>query len=335
MTNSKINVPELVLAAEERIRPYIRQTILEPAPFYSADSGAQVFFKCENLQHTGSFKVRGALSKTLALSEAERARGIVTASTGNHGAAVAYSLNQVGASGIVFVPEIASASKVEAIQRLGAEVRYFGSDLAETEVYARQFAREHGAAYIPPYNDPQVLGGQGTIGLELSRQLESVDAVFASVGGGGLIAGIAGYLKHIFPKVRVFGCSPENSQVMAELVRAGRILDLPSLPTLSDGTAGGIEAGSITFPLCRDLVDKYISVSEAEIGANLRQFIATQHMLIEGSAAVTVAGFRKTATSKKMGEWLAGKNVVIVLCGANIGLEPLKEVLSSDEDLDV
>ena len=335
MIEKEINVPKLVLAAEERIRPYIRQTILEPGPLYSAGSGAQVFFKCENLQHTGSFKVRGALSKVLALSEKERAQGIVTASTGNHGAAVAYSLNQVGASGIVFVPEIASASKVDAIQRLGAQVRYFGSDSAETEVYARQFAREHGAAYIPPYNDPQVLGGQGTIGLELSRQLESVEAVFVSVGGGGLIAGIAGYLKHIFPQVRVFGCSPENSQVMAESVRAGRILDLPSLPTLSDGTAGGIEAGSITFPLCRDLVDEYISVSEAEIGANLRQFLSTQHMLIEGSAAVAVAGFMKTASSKKMVEWLAGKNVVIVLCGANIGLELLKEVLSSDEDPDV
>ncbi len=332
MTEIGINVPELVLAAEQRVRPYIRQTFLEPAPFYGQSSAARVFFKCENLQHTGSFKVRGALSKILSLSQVERERGIVTASTGNHGAAVAHSLNQVGASGIVFVPEIASNSKVEAIQRLGAEVRYFGTDSAETEVYARQYALELGATYIPPYNDPQVLGGQGTIGLELSRQLESVDAVFISVGGGGLIAGIAGYLKNIFPQVQVFGCSPENSQVMAQSVRAGHILDLPSLPTLSDGTAGGIEAGSITFPLCRDLVDEWVSVSETEIAANLRQFMSTQHMLIEGSAAVAIAGFRKVAASKKMGGWLAGKNVVILLCGANIGLDQLKEVLSSNED---
>ncbi len=327
--------PSLVLAAEERIRSYIRQTILEPAPFYSAGSGTRVFFKCENLQHTGSFKARGALSKILALSEKERTRGIVTASTGNHGAAVAYSLNQVGASGIVFVPDIASASKVNAIQRLGAEVQTFGSDSAETEVYARQYALDQGAAYIPPYNDPQVLGGQGTIGLELSRQLESVEAVFVSVGGGGLIAGIAGYLKHVFPQVRVFGCSPENSQVMAESVRAGRILDLPSLPTLSDGTAGGVEAGSITFPLCRDLVDEYISVSETEIRTNLQQFMSNQHMLIEGSAAVAIAGFQKAVASKKIRDPLMGKNIVILLCGANIGLEQLKEVLSSNEDPDV
>ena len=332
MAEIEINVPKLVLSAEKRIRSYIRQTILEPAPFYSADSGAQVFFKCENLQHTGSFKVRGALSKILALSQVERERGIVTASTGNHGAAVAYSLNQVGAAGIVFVPEIASGSKVKAIQRLGAEVRYYGTDSAETEIFARQYALEHGATYIPPYNDPQVLGGQGTIGLELSRQLESVDAVFVSVGGGGLIAGIAGYLKNTFPHMQVFGCSPENSQVMAQSVRAGRILGLPSLPTLSDGTAGGIEAGSITFPLCRDLIDEWVSVSETEIAANLREFMSTQHMLIEGSAAVAIAGFKKVAASKKMDGWLAGKNVVILLCGANIGLDQIKEVLSSNED---
>lgn len=335
MSETKFHVPDLVLAAEERIRPYIRQTILESSPLYSAESGTQVFFKCENLQHTGSFKTRGALSKILALSEIEKERGIVTASTGNHGAAVAYSLKQVGASGVVFVPKIASASKVKAIQRLGAEVRYFGTDSAETEVYARQFAINNGATYIPPYNDAQVLGGQGTIGLELSRQLESVDVVFVSVGGGGLIAGIAGYLKSVFPSVKVFGCSPENSEVMAKSVQAGKILDLPSLPTLSDGTAGGVEAGSITFSLCRDLVDEWVSVTEAEIRENLRGFMSAHHMLIEGSAAVAIAGFQKVLASKKMGEHLVGKNVVILLCGANIGLDKLKEVLSSDENFDV
>ncbi len=332
MNEKEINVPKLVLAAENRIRPYIRETILEPSLFYSAESGAHISFKCENLQHTGSFKARGALNKILTLSETERKRGIVTASTGNHGAAVAYSLKQVGAEGIVFVPEIASKSKVKAIQHLGAEVRYFGIDSAETEVYARQFALDNEAAYIPPYNDPQVLGGQGTIGVELSRQLKNVDAVFVSVGGGGLIAGIAGFLKSVFSHLKVFGCSPENSQVMAESVRAGQILDLQSLPTLSDGTAGGIEAGSITFPLCRDLVDAWISVTETEIRTSFREFMSAHHMLIEGSAAVAIAGFQKALTSKITREQLSGKNVVIVLCGANIGLDKLKEALSSDED---
>jgi threonine dehydratase len=175
--------------------------------------------------------------------------------------------------------------------------------------------------YISPYNDPQIVGGQGTIGAELVAQLDRIDAVFVSLGGGGLISGIAGYLKQARPGVQVIGCSPENSRVMIESVRAGAILDLPSLPTLSDGTVGGVEAGSITFDLCRQLVDSYVTVSEDEIAASLRDFIGAHHMLIEGSAAVAIAAFVRRA------EEFAGKNVVIVLCGANISLETLCKVL--------
>ncbi len=184
--------------------------------------------------------------------------------------------------------------------------------------------------YVPPYNDPTVIGGQGTIALEMLEQMtdltRGLDAVFVSVGGGGLIGGIASYLKSVRPDVQVFGCSPENSQVMALSVQAGELLDLPSLPTLSDGTAGGVEAGSITFPLCRDYVDQYISVSEEEIAASLREFIGAQHMLIEGSASVSIAAFQKTAGQ------LHGARVAIVLCGANISMETLKEIVSPNHD---
>ena len=314
-------IHNFVNEAEVRIRPYIRQTYLEASPKYSQLSGAEVHFKCENLQHTGSFKARGAMNMLLSLSDKERERGIVTASTGNHGAAVAFSLQQVNAAGIVFVPEIAKAGKIEAIQELGAEVRYSGQDSAETEAFARAYAAKHNMAYIPPYNDPLVIGGQGTIGVELVRQLKKIDAVFVSLGGGGLIAGIAGYLKAIFPAVQVIGCSPENSQVMIQSVQAGRILDLPSLPTLSDGTAGGIEPDSITFPMCEELVDGYITVSEDQIVESLKQFMATHHMLIEGSAAVAIAAFMKKR------DLYRGKNVVIILCGANIDLDTIKDIL--------
>jgi threonine dehydratase len=323
MTVESLNVADLVLTAEERIRPYIRQTILEHSQSYSQQTGACVYFKCENLQHTGSFKARGAMNKILSLSGAQKASGIVTASTGNHGAAVARSLSQIEAAGIVFVPENADPAKVAMIQKLGAEVRYRGNDSAETEVYARAYAAHYGGAYIPPYNDPVIIGGQGTIGVELIRQLENIDAVFISVGGGGLIAGIAGYLKSVIPNVQVIGCSPENSQVMIKSIQAGRILDLPSLPTLSDGTAGGVEAGSITFPLCQRLVDSFVTVTEDQITVSLKIFMATHHMLIEGSAAVAIAAFLKVQESYRQ------KNVVILLCGANISLEVLKEVLST------
>ena len=309
--------------ADKRIRPHIRETILEHSTAFSTLGGGEVFFKLENLQHTGSFKARGALNKILSLPESECARGVVTASTGNHGAAVAFASRTVGARSIVFVPENASPTKLSIIKRLGADVHTYGTDCGESEIHARGYAKEHGLIYVPPYNDPKVVGGQGTIAVELTRQLERIDAIFVSLGGGGLISGIAGYLRSVLPDVEVFGCSPENSQVMIQSVRAGRILDLPSLPTLSDGTAGGVEADAITFELVRDLVDEFATVTEEQIKDTLRTFIDTHHLLIEGSAAVAIAAYLQRK------EMFIGKNVVIVVCGANISLDMLKQVLAS------
>lgn len=310
-----------VQLAESRIRPHIRETILEHSLYFSQRGDANVYCKLENLQFTGSFKTRGAMNKVLSLTPEEQRHGVVTASTGNHGAAVAFSLNKLNASGIIFVPEIASPNKVEAIERLGAEVRYFGRDCVEAEAHARKYASENQMTYISPYNDLQVAAGQGTIGVELSRRLDKIDAVFVSLGGGGLISGIAGYLKSVNPDVHIIGCSPENSQVMIQSVKAGKILDLTSLPTLSDGTAGGLEPGAITFDLCKALVDDYMTVTEDEIRESLRLFMQTHHMMIEGAAGVSVASYLK------MKEQFKGMNVVIIICGANISLEVLKGVL--------
>ncbi len=315
-------VAKEVQNAELRIRPHIRETILDHSLYLSQLGKANVYCKLENLQFTGSFKARGAMNKVLSLTEEEQERGVVTASTGNHGAAVAFSLNKLNKTGTIFVPEIASKNKVEAIERMGAKVNFFGKDCVEAEAKAREFASQHEMTYISPYNDPQVACGQGTIGVELSQQLNQIDAVFVSLGGGGLISGIAGYLKSINPKIQVFGCSPENSQVMIQSVKAGEILDLPSLPTLSDGTAGGLEPGAITFPLCQALVDDYVTVTEEEIKKGLRLFMETHHMMIEGAAGVAVTSYLKIC------EQFEGKNVVIIICGANMSLEVLKSVLS-------
>ncbi len=316
-----MDILEEVLRAEIRIRPYIRETPLDRSVYLSEVGGANVYCKLENLQYTGSFKARGAMNKLLSLSPEERERGVITASTGNHGAAVARSAGVVGTAAIVFVPEGTDASKVDAIRRLGGEVHFHGNDCVEAEVFARKYAAENSMTYIPPYNDPQVVGGQGTIAVEMARQLDTIDVVFAALGGGGMISGIASYLRAVHPNIQVIGCSPENSQVMIQSVKAGRILDIPSLPTLSDGTAGGIENGSITFDLCRDLVDDYVTVTEGEIRETLRTFVETHHMLIEGAAAVAVASYLK------MKERFEGKNVVIVICGSNISVRRLKEVL--------
>lgn len=317
-----VDVAREAVLAEVRIRSHVRETYLEPSPWLSTEGRADVHCKLENLQHTGSFKLRGAMNKLLSLSDEELGRGVITASSGNHGMAFAHGLGALGRQGIVFVPEVVSTVKADAIGRLGAELRRHGRDTVETEIFARRYAEENGMIFVPPYNDAQVVAGQGTIGVELARQLERIDAVFASVGGGGLISGIAGYLKSIRPDVRIVGCWPENSAVMMKSMQAGRILDLPSLPTLSDGTAGAIEPGAITFELCRALVDECVSVTEDEIAESLRLFVETHHMLIEGAAAVAVAAYRKTC-----GRW-AGRKVVLVICGANIASETLADVLS-------
>ncbi len=309
-----------VTRAEERIRPYVRETPLVHSPALS-QAGATAYLKLENIQHTGSFKVRGALNKLLSLTPEQRAQGVVTASSGNHGSGVAYGLKLLGMRGLIYVPDHASPAKVEMIRRLGAEVRHYGDDSVITEAYAREYARERDMVYVSPYNDPQVIGGQGTIAVELARQLKRIDAVFVAVGGGGLIAGIAGYLKALNPGVVVVGCLPANSPVMAESIRAGRIVDMESLPTLSDGTAGGIEPQAITFELCRQLVDDYILVTEDEITAAIRLCVETEHLLIEGAAGVAVAAYQKHAAA------LRDKQVAIVLCGANISCETLKSIL--------
>ena len=317
-----MNIQKEVEEAYERIKPHVRETFLEKSIFYSQKGNANVFLKMENLQHTGSFKVRGAMNKILSLSKEELKRGVVTASTGNHGAAVAFSLGKLGAKGIVFVSTKASSSKIDAIKRLGAEVREFGDDPIEAENFARKYAEENGLTYIPPYNDPKTIGGQGTIGVELLKQLDDIDAVIISVGGGGLISGIAGYLKSVKPDIEIIGCSPENSKVMIQSIEMGKLVgDLPSLPTISDGTGGGIEDGSITFEACREFVDEYVTVTEDEIKQNLIEFMDTHHMQIEGAAAVTIAAYLKIR--KKY----VGKNIVLVLCGANIGIETLKDVI--------
>ena len=318
-----MNILQEILQAEHKIRPYIRTTPLEYSLPFSKLTGSQVFLKLENLQYTGSFKVRGAVNALLSMTPEQRAKGIVTASSGNHGIAVAFGLHTHKIQGTIFLPEDTSPTKIEAIRNYGATIRFWGSDSVRTEEYARSYAAQNDLLYISPYNDAHVIGGQGTIGVELCRQIEQIDVVLAALGGGGLISGIAEYLKTVFPHAEVIGCSPENSPVMAKSVQAGQILEMESSPTLSDGTAGGVEQDAITFPLCQRLVDDYVLVSEEEIRQAMRMTIEMHHMLIEGAAALPLAALLK------MPERFQRKTVVVVLCGANVGLKTLKTVLEA------
>ena len=311
---------EEILQAAQRIRPFIRETPLLRSAWLSRESGCEVYLKLENLQHTGSFKLRGAFNKLLSLTPAQRERGVITASSGNHGAALAYALQALNANGTIYVPTDASLAKIAAIRAFGQEVQFYGDDCVETEAFARRQAERHGMIYISPYNDPQIIGGQGTIAVELAKQLDHIDAVFATLGGGGLLSGIGLYLKTVFPRMRLAGCSPANSAVMLDSLRAGKILDLPSQPTLSDGSAGGVEAGAITFDICRKVLDDSIKVSEDAIAQAMRDVLTYEHLLIEGAAGAAVAGFRERQKDYR------GQNVVIILCGANLAPDTLKSI---------
>ncbi|MEW5918827.1 MAG: pyridoxal-phosphate dependent enzyme, partial [Gemmatimonadota bacterium] len=236
-----------LLAARDKLAPYVRQTPNEQSLALSEQFRCDVWLKGEHLQHTGSFKARGALHKMLTLTPDERAGGVVTASSGDHGAGVAWAARTLGVQALVFVPAGASRAKIDMIRRYGAELHTYGVDGLDTEVHARQVAAERGSAYVSPYNDIQVVLGQGTVGVEMHEQMQTVDTVIIAVGGGGLIGGVAAYLKSRLPNVRIIGAQPENSPVMTMSVRAGRMIEMPSKPTLSDGTAGGVELDSITF----------------------------------------------------------------------------------------
>ncbi len=316
-----IDVAADVRAAEARIRPHLLTTPVVPAVGLTVEIGSQVVLKCENLQHTGSFKARGALSKVLSLSSDEMDRGIVTASTGNHGAAVAYAAKIVGADALVVVPDNASPAKLAAIERLGGHIQVRGSDSVDSETAARALAAERGMTYISPYNDRQVIGGQGTLGLELLEQVDDLAAVYVAVGGGGLASGVAGVIKALSPTTRIIGCSPAASAVMYHSLRAGRILDLPSEPTLSDGTAGGVEVEAITFDILAGLLDDFVTVEEGDIRRAFLDLIEIEHQLVEGSAAMAYAAARSAATA-------VDGTTAVILCGGNVGLGKLRRVIA-------
>jgi threonine dehydratase len=327
MPATALDVAAAVRAAEARARPYLLTTPVVPSIGLTTTLGSAVVLKCENLQHTGSFKARGAVSKVLSLSPEELDRGVITASTGNHGAAIAYAGGIVGVAPTVVVPEDANPSKLAAIERLGGRIEVHGSDSVESELGARRLAEERGATFVSPYNDLAIIGGQGTLGLELLEQVDDLDAVFVAVGGGGLASGVAGILRALSRPVRVIGCSPANSAVMYHSLRAGQILDMPSDPTLSDGTAGGVEPGAITFGLLDELLDDFVTVEEAEIRTAFLELIEIEHLLVEGSAAMAYAAARAYAAGRATPGATKGTTAV-VLCGGNTGVEKLRTILA-------
>lgn len=301
------------------------KTVISPTPLTLSRSlsvgDTTVYFKMENLNPTGSFKLRGAANKILSMTDEERKKGVVTASTGNHGSGVGYMCKHTGCKGTVFAPSDVSQAKYNGMIAYGIEIIKTDGDPINGEIASRQYATDNNIPFVSPYNDEKIVGGQGTIGFELFSEIQDLDAVFVALGGGGLTSGIAIAMANLSPKTKIIACSATNSKVMMESVAAGEVLDLPSDPTLSDGTAGGVEMGTITFDYCRDYVDEFIDVSEEELVEGLRLFIDDTGTIGEGAVGVAVAGYMS-----QIERW-SGKKIAIIACGGNIARKTLKDIL--------
>ena len=318
-----MDINQLILDASSRIKPFIRKTIFSYSEVFSKLIDGEVYFKLENQQFTGSFKARGALNKILTLNESgKNISSVISASTGNHGAAVAYAARQAKIECSIYVPEGSSKAKLSNMKNYGATINIFGSDCVEAEAKAREVSEKNQVPYVSPYNDFHIVAGQGTMGAEIKSQANELDAIIISIGGGGLMAGTASFLRSVWPNIKVIGCSPSNSAIMIHSMEEGKILELESLPTLSDGTAGGVEKESITFPLCCKLVDETILISEKEIKDAMVFYIENEHQLLEGAAGTSVAALIK------MKDKLKGKKIGVVICGGNIAIDTLKQVIS-------
>jgi threonine dehydratase len=236
-----VNRNQSVLDAYRRIRQHIERTPVDEISDLFPGARARAWAKREDLQETGSFKLRGATNRILQLTPQEKTRGVVAASNGNHGLGVAAAAKRLGISAEVYVSVQVAPQKAKRIEEYGARIQRAGSDPLDAEVTARQRAMESGRVFISPYNDWDVLAGQGTIAVELLEQVPQLDAVFVAVGGGGLIGGIGAYLKYASPKTEIVGCWPENSPVLYESMKAGWILPVAEKPTISESTAWGLE----------------------------------------------------------------------------------------------
>ncbi|EDV21099.1 uncharacterized protein TRIADDRAFT_60349 [Trichoplax adhaerens] len=288
---------EQICQAYERIKEFIRCTPLERSYPLTEGTSGQVFIKLESEQLTGAFKIRGAFNKCMLLKERAAASGqqvqVVTASTGNHAMACTIAMKTTQISGKIFVPNNASQAKLRMINLMGGSVHHYGDDCFETEKRARQEALDNNSIYISPYNDLEIVAGQGTIGVEILKQLPEVDVVMGCVGGGGMLGGISAYLKAAKPSIKIIGCSPANSAAMYHSIRAGKVIDIENKETLSDGSAGSIEEEAVTFEICRKYIDEWVLVTEEEIADAIYFMMEQHHKIIEGSAGVPIAAYCK------------------------------------------
>ena len=311
-----------ILAAQRNLGDLIRRTPLEYSPLLSRRTGCQLYLKLENWQRTGSFKVRGATNKVASLSEVERAKGLVTASSGNHGLGVFYAAQAFGGlKATVFVPTNTPRSKVEKLQGFEGRLVLEGKDYDEADLMAQEFARKQGATYIHACWDPKGIAGQGTVGLEIMSDLPKVEALLVPVGGGGLISGVTIAAKTINPRVRVIGVQSEASPSGYLSLRDGRAYErYEAAPTIAEGLAGGF--GKLPLELIKGRVEEIVILTEEEIGAAVLALLESAQLVVEGAGAVGVAAL----LAEKID--LEGKKVAAILSGGNIDADLLFQIMA-------
>ena len=311
-----VTIPlQAIQAADQRCRraPHaIERTPCVPSPRLSALADADVFLKHEQVQRTGSFKYRGALNKLRGLREHGVNASIVAASSGNHGLAVATAAAATGFAATIYVPESADPAKQAAIRAAGGRLETVAGDPLAAELLARDVAARDGGVFVSPYNDLDVMAGQGTIGLELAEQCPDLDMVVVAVGGGGLMGGLASAMIGVGRRVEFAGVWPRVACSMYRCLQAGAIIEVDEATTISDGTAGGVEPGAITFDVLAAVLDHRWLVDEVDIARAMRWLAVEEHLMVEGSAALAVAPLLARRAE------LVGKRIAVVLCGRNV-----------------
>lgn len=312
-----------VLAAARRIAPLVRRTPLtETLPLAAEAGAAGVYLKLESLQNTGAFKVRGASNRILSLSEEERARGVITFSTGNHGKAVSYVAGRLGIPAVVCVSEHVPEYRVDKIRALGAEVVVKGDSQDEAEVEYERIKKERNMIPVVPFDDPYVVAGQGTIGLEMMSEEPALDAILVPLSGGGLLAGVALAAKLIKPEVRVIGVSISQSPAMLRSLEAGQPVAVEEKDTLADSLLGGIGVENrYTLPVIEEFVDEHIEIDEPEIEAAMYYALSEHSLVIEGGAAVGIAALQSGKVK------VEGERAGIVVSGSSVELSQYLAVM--------
>lgn len=304
--------------ARRRIVDLVRKTEVLPSRV-TMTRGTEIHYKTENFQLTGSFKLRGASAK---LSSLPVDRPVITASSGNHGIACSLAAQKTGHKLTVVLPENVIDQKRNSIEAFGTRIVISGADSSLAEVHAKSLAEAEGHTYVSPYNDAEVIAGQGTVGLELLEQLPLIDNLFISMGGGGLISGIGSVLKSMAPTTRIVGVSASNTAALAASIKAGKVVKTEHLDTLADGVAGGVDENSLTVPLASEVIDEIVHIDEDHISEALRFLAWKENMIVEGAAALALAPLLAEPN-----KYAGGVNVVL-LCGGNYDKDRMIEVLA-------